>query len=91
MDFARLEWEELLNHQQEVFYTVKKLPFTYTIKGGEMFVDRRAKSITRATYEKAVKKLKEDTEHRITGPKSLCCFGAPYIWAVIQTLGAEKS
>lgn len=87
MDFDKLQWEELEKHQGEIFYTAKKLPFVYTIKGGEMFVDRRSKSITRATFEKAVEKLKNDTEHKITGPKSLCCFGAPYIWAVIRTLG----
>lgn len=91
MDFDRLAWEALEKHQGETFYTAKKLPFTYTIRGGEMFVDRRSKSITRATYEKAVEKLKNDAEHQITGPKSLCCFGAPYIWAVIQALGTEEA
>lgn len=89
MDFTRLSWEELIKYQGNTFYTAKKLPFTYTIKGGEMFVDRRSKSITRATYEKAVEKIRNDKEHQITGPKSLCCFGAPYIWAVIQALEAE--
>lgn len=90
MDFEKLRWEELEKHQGETFYTAKKLPFVYTIKGGEMFVDRRSKSITRATFEKAVEKLKNDTEHMITGPKSLCCFGAPYVWALIQALGKDE-
>lgn len=87
---AALLWAELEGRQGETFYTAKKLPFTYTIKGGEMFVDRRLKSITRATFENAVRKLENDSEHKITGPKSLCCFGAPYVWALLQALEYEK-
>lgn len=34
-------WEVIASHQGETFYTKKMLPFTYTIKGGEMFTDRR--------------------------------------------------
>lgn len=90
MDLALRLWEELSRRQGETFYTAKKLPFTFTIKGGEMFVDRRSKSITYATFQKAVQKLQNDADHQITGPKSLCCFGAPYIWAVIQTLKQQR-
>ena len=64
MEERRTDWittEELWplfeQHQNQVFYTAKGLAFTYTIKGGEMFVDRRSKSITRATVEKAYEKL----------------------------------
>lgn len=74
-------WEVLAEHQNEIFYTAKKLPFTYTIRGGEMFIDRRSKSLTRSTFEKALKKLEEHPKE-ITGPKSLNVFGAPYIWAL---------
>ncbi len=76
-------WELLLSHEGETFYTAKKLPFTYRIRGGELFVDRRSKSITRATVETALQKLAADGGRSITGPKSLCCFGAPYLWALI--------
>ncbi len=79
-------WEELKAHQGEIFYTAKKLPFQYTVRGGEMFVDRRSKSITYATFLNALEKLRADREHRITGPKSLNCFGAPYVWALITAL-----
>lgn len=74
-------------HQGETFYTVKKLPFTYTVKGGELFTDRKKKSITRATVEKAYQRVLEDTEGKITGPKSFNCFGAPYVWAIFKMLG----
>lgn len=77
-------WELLIKHQNETFYTLKHLPFRYYVKGGEMFVDRRSKSITKATFAQALLKIKKDPEN-ITGPKSLCVFGAPYVWAIFKT------
>ncbi|MCI9184374.1 MAG: hypothetical protein HFG61_05810 [Lachnospiraceae bacterium] len=80
-------WDELISHQGEIFYTAKGLPFTYTIKGGEFFSDRKRKSITRATFERSFLKIQEDKENKITGPKSLNVFGAPYIYATFRQLG----
>ena len=79
-----LLWQLIVAHQNETFYTLKKLPFTYTVKGGEIFVDRRSKSITKATLEQALDKLEKDPD-RITGPKSMNVFVAPYIWAIFKT------
>ncbi|MDE5908729.1 MAG: hypothetical protein K2H52_08345 [Lachnospiraceae bacterium] len=79
-------WQMLIDHQTETFYTMKKLPFCYHVKGGEIFVDRRSKSITKATFEQALNKL-NDNPNKITGPKSLNVFGAPYIWAILKTFG----
>ena len=76
-------WELLSEHQNETFYTVKKLPFCYVIKGGELFVDRRTKSITKATFKQALDRITENPDE-ITGPKSLNVFGAPYIWALLK-------
>ena len=78
-------WDVLIAHQGETFYTTKGLPFTYTIKGGEFFTERKKKSITRATFEKAFVKIQEDTLHTITGPKALNVFGAPSVKAVCMT------
>lgn len=75
-------WEKITFHQGETFYTKKLLPFTYTIKGGEMFTDRRERSITRSTFENAYKKIKNNPG-KITGPKALNMYGAPYVWAVL--------
>lgn len=77
-------WQLLIDHQNKTFYTMKKLPFTYNVKGGEIFVDRRSKSITKATFEQALNKLKANPE-QIKGPKSLNVFGAPYVWAILKT------
>lgn len=83
-------WESIVSRQGEMFYTAKKLPFTYEIRGGEMFVDRRSKSITKATILKAYRRILEDTEHLIQGPKKLNCFGAPYVWSVFGELGVTE-
>ena len=77
-------WQMLIDHQNETFYTMKKLPFCSQVKGGEIFVDRRSKSITKATFEQALNKLNTNPG-KITGPKSLNVFGAPYVWAILKT------
>ena len=53
---------------------------------GDLFIDRRSKSITRATVEKAWDKI-QARPGEITGPKSLGVFGAPYVWAVFKAFG----
>ncbi len=76
-------WDLLSEHQNEPFYTVKKLPFSYIIKGGELFVDRRTKSITKATFQQALDRIAKNPD-KVIGPKSLNVFGAPYIWALLK-------
>lgn len=50
-------WQLLQQHQGEIFHTAKGLPFTYSIRGGELFVNRRRKSITVSTVRRALEKL----------------------------------
>lgn len=76
-------WQQLEQHQGQTFYTAKNLPFTYAIRGGEMFVDRRSKSITRATFQKALDRVQAEPE-KVTGPKALNVFGAPYVFALLR-------
>lgn len=85
-------WETITAHQGKTFVTKKGLPFTYSIKGGELFTDRRERSITKSTFDKAYEKLKQDRlgdnpPCKIVGPKSLNMYGAPYIWAVFMGIG----
>ncbi|MCI9336311.1 MAG: hypothetical protein HFH93_02035 [Lachnospiraceae bacterium] len=85
-------WDVIREHEGQQFLTKKGLPFTYNIKGGELFTNRRERSITRSTFEKAYEKLiqdqvGEDAPKRIVGPKTLNCYGAPYIWAVFTGIG----
>lgn len=85
-------WGVIIDHAGRPFSTKKGLPFTYSIKGGELFTDRRERSITRSTFEKAFLKLEKDqcgenAPKYIVGPKTLNVYGAPYVWAVFAGIG----
>lgn len=85
-------WDVIVRHAGEGFATKKGLPFVYSIKGGELFTDRRERSITRSTFETAYDKLERDqcgdgAPRRIVGPKTLNVYGAPYVWAVFVGIG----
>lgn len=83
-------WLHICERQGEVFYTKKGLPFTYYIKGGELFASRRERSITRSTFEAAYKKIME-TPEKMIGPKKLNVYGAPYVWAILAELLKQES
>ena len=78
-------WEIMKKHQEEEFLTAKGLPLIYTMRGGELFISRKRKSITRSTFEAAWKKIQENPQE-ITGPKKMNVFGAPYLWAIFNSL-----
>lgn len=82
-------WLLLQQNQHKTFYTAKGLPFTYTIRGGELFVDRRQKSITISTVEKALEKIGrlEAAQISVTGPKKIGCYGASYLYPILRELG----
>lgn len=85
-------WQAICYHQGKIFFTKKGLPFVYSVRGGELFVDRRSKSITKSTFEKAFEKLQMSRDGAlgrgvITGPKALNVYGAPYVWAVFMGIG----
>lgn len=82
-------WENLILLQGQPFLTAKNLEFTYTIKGGEMFVSRKDKSITKATIIRAFEaalSLQKNGE-KVSGPKKLGTFGASYLYPVFAELG----
>ena len=60
--------------------------FTYKIKGGEIFISRKSKSITQATVFMAFRKAM-DLEGSVTGPKKLGTFGASYLYPVFVRIG----
>ena len=78
-------WELLKAHENQSFQTSRGLEFTYTIKGNEFFVDRKVKSITRATVNRAYQKAVELKV--VTGPKKLQIFGASYLYPVFLEIG----
>lgn len=82
-------WETLVLFQNEPYYTAKGLDFTYFIKGNEMFVTRKDKSITRATVVISFRKAME-LGGCVKGPKKLGTFGASYLYPVFQRIGVIK-
>lgn len=79
-------WSLLADLQGCVFLTAKGLKFTYKVRGGEMFVNRKSKSITQATVFMAFHKAME-LGGVVTGPKKLGTFGASYLYPVFVRLG----
>lgn len=45
-------WQVIESHQGENFLTVKHLPFTYTIKGGELFTTASGNRLPAAPLKK---------------------------------------
>lgn len=79
-------WKILIDHQETVYRTSGGLEFTYTISGGEMFVDRKKKSITRASVKLALDAARE-LNYQVKGPKKLKVFGASYLYPVFMEQG----
>ncbi len=88
VDFESL-WATIVLFDGYPFYTAKGLLFRYKVKGGELFVNRKEKSITessvRICYEKAV-----EMNGIVPGPKKLGVFGASYLYPVLVRFGVIK-
>jgi hypothetical protein len=87
--FSALEplvWAEICVRAGQSFYTAKQLEFTYRVKGNEIFISRKEKSITRSTVTLALKKALE-LNRIVTGPKKLGTFGASYLYPIFLQLG----
>ncbi len=85
MDEAKL-WERITKEQGTVFCTARGLQFRYKIKGYELFVDRKRKSLTKATVSMAYRRAREQG-FLVSGPKKLGVFGASYIYPIFLKLG----
>lgn len=82
-------WKVLEVHEGCYFYTAKGLKFRYKVKGGEMFIDRKKDSITKATVFMALKKAME-LNGDVSGPKKLGTFGASYLYPIFCRIGLIK-
>ena len=82
-------WDALVKLQHCPYKTVKGLEYTYEIKGNEIFFDRKSKSVTRASVNKALETVIQlrNENIKITGPKKLGCFGASYLYPVFKKIG----
>ena len=81
-------WKKIVEKQNETFQTKKGLEFKIEIKGNELFVDRRKKSITRASVNMAYKKW---IENKGCGPKALGVFGSIYLWSLFREIEGSLS
>lgn len=81
-------WRTLKRFENRTYYTSKKLEYEYRIRGNEMFVSRKEKSITRSTVVLAFKKALEIQQggEIVKGPKKLGTFGASYLYPIFQQL-----
>ncbi len=88
-DLEQQLWATLVLFQQFPFHTFRHLEFRYRIRGNEIFVDRKEKSITRATLDLALEKslILQKNGGKITGPKKIGCFGASYLYPIFIELG----
>lgn len=96
-------WETLELLQGCIFYTTCRgsksgLRYKYEIRGNEMLVNRKEKSIARSTVALAFHKALEiqNQEGCVSGPKKLGTFGASYLYPIFIRLGvctasAERS
>lgn len=83
MTFDEL-WEAMLSLQGHTFCTARGMPFTFSIHGGVVRIDRKANPITKATVKVAYDNA---AGRRIKGPKALRCFGSSYLYPVFQAIG----
>lgn len=79
-------WKQLIQLQDQTFYTVKGLEFHYTINGNELLIDRKKKSIIRSSVNIAFEKARE-LQGKVAGPKKLQVFGASYLYPIFLELG----
>lgn len=84
-----LLWNVLTELQRKPFLTTKRLVFYYEIRGYEMFVSRKDKSITRSSvmlsFHRALELQAEGKP--VSGPKKLGTFGASYLYPIFQEIG----
>ncbi len=87
----KLLWDIIILFQGYNFHTVKNLKFSYTVNGGEIFVDRKekSKSITKSSVMMAFH-VALDSGGIVTGPKKLGTFGASYLYPVFMEIGVIK-
>ena len=83
-------WTTLRMMSGPNYQTSRGVKFKFRIKGGEMFVDRKEKSITKSTVMRAywTGKKVQDEEGCVSGPKKLGVPGAAsYLYPIFQHLG----
>ena len=82
-------WKRLCDCEGQTFKTLAGLEFSFSVRGYELFFDRKAKSITLASVMQGYRIAKKlvDSGVIIKGPKQIGTFGASYLLPLLQKLG----
>lgn len=82
-------WDAIMAYADYSSLTEKGLFMKYTVKGGEIFFNRKEKSVTRASVMKAFHRARQLQHEKgfVSGPKELGTFGASYIYPVFLRIG----
>ncbi len=82
-------WDVLVMLEGKNFETAKHLSYSYSIKGYEIFVSRKDKSITRSTVNLSLWNAMELQKAGlpVSGPKKLKTFGASYLYPIFVEIG----
>ena len=82
-------WDALVLLEGKSFETAKHLDYSYSIKGYEIFVSRKDKSITRSIVNLSLWNAMELQKSGlpVSGPKKLKTFGASYLYPIFMELG----
>lgn len=85
-------WDALLFLEGKNFETAKHLKYSYSIKGYEIFVSRKDKSITRSTVNLSLWNAMELQKAGlpVSGPKKLKTFGASYLYPIFLKIGVIR-
>ena len=85
-------WKAIEVFAKYPFVTEKGLPLKYTVRGGEIFFNRKDKSVTKATVMKAFRQARQIQAEKgfVNGPKELGTFGASYLYPVFLRIGVCK-
>lgn len=88
-DVEKYLWDAIVAFADYPFKTETGLFMKYTVEGGEIFFNRKEKSVTRATVMRAFNqaRLIQRTEGCVSGPKKLGTFGASYLYPVFLRIG----
>lgn len=93
VDVEKYLWDAIVAFADYPFKTETGLSMKYTVEGGEIFFNRKEKSVTRATVMRAFKQARQiqKAEGYVSGPKKLGTFGASYLYPIFLRIGVCSS
>ena len=92
-DVEEYLWDAIVAFADYPFKTETGLPMKYTVEGGDIFFNRKERSVTRATVVRAFNRARQiqKTEGRVSDPKKLGTFGASYLYPIFLRFGVCSS